>query len=192
MVSLCPWAPQCQPWPGPGPSALMGREERNEPGDDPAVIGAGRDAFRPRVLAEPCPWAAQGVTGRASPQWDPVRKSHLLDWVSPALLRAPGNGHRSRWGCAGGCGTEGREGRSCFSPALLQVPKSPAAALHKGWRPPRAPCPPRLGQGTAAGSKDTTWIFIFFIHVNTINLPGCSFPDNRIHYDGNILRRTAA
>lgn len=84
-------------------------------------------------------------------------------------------------------------------PAGTHVPRlSPCLAMGSASRdgtrdgdvgPSALLCP---GQGTAAGGKDDPWIFIFYIHVSNINPPGCSFPDNRIHYDGNILRRTAA
>lgn len=93
------------------------------------------------------------------------------------------------------------KGEAIFPPPL-QVPKSPGCCLalemgnasRVGTRdgdvvPCALLCP---GQGTAAGSKDNALILIFYIHVSNINPPGCSFPDNRIHYDGNILRRTAA
>lgn len=176
------------------------------------------------MCSEPGSPPAQGVTGRAPTTLGPRREQSPPGLAVPSPSVGPREPawpwHRSRWGFAGGCGTEGREGkgregRSCFFPcpvAGTQVPSCCCASAtgsdtRNGTRdgdhlsalcPPRlgtrncGPCPPRLGQGTAAGSKDTTWILILFIHVSTINLPGCSFPDNRIHYDGNILRRTAA
>lgn len=175
------------------------------------------DVFRARVLQSRvtgqsrCHWESHTTLG-------PRREVSPPGLAVPSPPVGPGDEQGPGSGLAGGLpgAAARREGKKeLFSPcpvAGTQIPgcccaSATGSASRDGTRdgelltapcPPRvgtrdcAPCPPRLGQGTAAGSKDTTWILIFFIHVSTINLPGCSFPDNRIHYDGNILRRTAA
>lgn len=190
--------------------------QRSQQQDGRIPMCSDPESLQSRVTASPgCHWESPTTLG-------PCREESHPGLVVLSPSAGPGEPawpwHRSRWGFAGSCGTEAREEKrrkELFFPcpvAGTQVSSCCCASAtgsdtRDGTRdgnllsvlcPPRlgtrncAPCPPRLGQGTAAGSKDTTWILILFIHVSTINLPGCSFPDNRIHYDGNILRRTAA
>lgn len=121
--------------------------------------------FRPRLLAELGHWPAQGVTGRATSHWDPAEKSHLLAWLSPVPLWAPGKRHGPDAGLAGGLAgaaarREGKEG-VVFPLPCCRYP-SPRLLLclgngqcqsgwHKGWRPPQCPVP------SSAGAGDSSW-----------------------------------
>lgn len=139
----------------------------------------------------PCPHFSLEPPGRWRPGMAPTGGSVSPWGTAPMALGSSG--------FASGYMARGAQ-KGWFLPPFLQVPMSPAC--HPAWRwavsagtRDRDVVPSALrcaGQGTAAGGKDKPWILRFYIHVSNINPPGCSFPDNRIHYDGNILRRTAA
>lgn len=187
----------------------MGLEKRNESGADPALTGAGREDPECSDPGSLQSWVTgQPRVSMGEPHHIGTPQRRVTSWLGcPQSLCGPrGSGMaltQVSLGVWRGLRHGGKGRKELFFPcpvAGTQVPgcccaSATGSASRDGTRDGdllSAPCPPRLGQGTAAGSKDTTWILIFFIHVSTINLPGCSFPDNRIHYDGNILRRTAA
>lgn len=151
----------------------------------------GHPSGSPTPAGCPCPHFSLEPPGRWRPGMAPTGGSVSPWGTAPMALGSSG--------FASGYMARGAQ-KGWFLPPFLQVPMSPAC--HPAWRwavsagtrdrdvvPSALRCP---GQGTAAGGKDKPWILRFYIHVSNINPPGCSFPDNRIHYDGNILRRTAA